>query len=242
MSAHDLDQASVEPRRVHNGGWSTDATDPEMVRALARRVIRPLRERARELGWAIGMHGSLERDIDLIAVPWTERAAPPDALVKSVRQVLEKLYGVGLEVGPNEAHPKPHGRLCWSFWIRPWTYIDLSIWPAGAPDLTDALKEIAAERRRQIEAEGWTPDHDDAHGDGALAAAAACYAIKASLPVNDLRFGPASPPPYWPGWANRWWKPKDRRADLIRAGALIVAEIERLDRAAPGAADPIVKP
>jgi len=32
-------------------------------------------------------------------------------------------------------------------------------------------------------------------------------------------------------WAREWWKPKDRRRDLIRAAALIVAEIERLDHA-----------
>lgn len=139
MSDPSIDHATVEPRRVHNGGWSTDATDPEMVRALARRVIRPVRERARELGWAIGMHGSMERDIDLIAVPWTERAVAPETLANSLRQVLDKLYGVGLEVGPNEAHPKPHGRLCWSFWIRPWTYIDLSIW--GPDPRINALGE-----------------------------------------------------------------------------------------------------
>jgi hypothetical protein len=36
---------------------------------------------------------------------------------------------------------------------------------------------------------------------------------------------------YWP-WEDKWWKPKDRRRDLVRAGALIVAEIERLDRLA----------
>jgi hypothetical protein len=35
----------------------------------------------------------------------------------------------------------------------------------------------------------------------------------------------------WP-WSREWWQPKDRRRDLVRAGALIVAEIERLDRAA----------
>ena len=34
----------------------------------------------------------------------------------------------------------------------------------------------------------------------------------------------------WPGWAWSWWKPKNRRHDLIRAAALIVAEIERIDR------------
>lgn len=133
----------VEPRKVHNGGYSTDAVDPEMVKALARRVIRPIRERARDLGWAVSIHGSLERDIDLIAVPWTERACEPEALVNSFRQVLTKLYGIGLEVGPSSEHPKPHGRLCWSFWIRPWTYIDLSIYPPSSPAGRQALKEAS---------------------------------------------------------------------------------------------------
>lgn len=95
-----------------------------------------------------------------------------------------------------------------------------------------ALGQIQAERRRQIDDERWTPAHDDEHGDGALAAAAACYAIKASQPPHNLRFSIGYPPPYWPGWATKWWKPQDRRRDLVRAGALIVAEIERLHRLA----------
>jgi len=34
----------------------------------------------------------------------------------------------------------------------------------------------------------------------------------------------------WP-WGKEWWKPSDRRRDLVKAGALIAAEIDRLDRA-----------
>lgn len=40
-----------------------------------------------------------------------------------------------------------------------------------------AIDEIAAERRRQIAVEGWTPEHDDGHADGEIAEAAACYCI-----------------------------------------------------------------
>lgn len=123
--------SDLEPRKVECGGYTTDAADPEKVRALARRIIRPLRERAKALGYALAVHGSLERDIDLVAVPWTDTASryPPEALAASLRQVIESLYGVGLEVGPNIEHPKPHGRQCWSWWLRSWTYIDLSIVP-----------------------------------------------------------------------------------------------------------------
>lgn len=87
-----------------------------------------------------------------------------------------------------------------------------------------AIEEIEAERQRQIDAEGWTPKHDDGHGNGQLARAAACYALADN--GNPISRGV---PFEWP-WARSWWKPKDRRRNLIRAGALIVAEIERLDR------------
>lgn len=128
---------SIEPRKVHNGGHSTDACDPEMVRALARRIIRPLRERAKLLGYALAVHGSLERDIDLVAVPWTDKAHSAESLSNGLRQVLHKLYPITLEVGPSSEHPKPHGRLCWSWWVRPWTYVDLSVLPPSPPPETE---------------------------------------------------------------------------------------------------------
>lgn len=94
------------------------------------------------------------------------------------------------------------------------------------------IDEIAAERKRQIEAEGWTPEHDDQHSDRALARAAACYAVSSI----DLKItAPESAERgwwilrAWP-WSLDWWKPSTRRRDLIKAAALIVAEIERLDR------------
>lgn len=91
------------------------------------------------------------------------------------------------------------------------------------------IDEIAAERRRQVEQEGWSSDHDDQHSRGELALAASCYA--ASCADWQEGFEPdVAAPEAWP-WHRSWWKPKDPRRDLIRAAALIVAEIERLDRA-----------
>lgn len=97
------------------------------------------------------------------------------------------------------------------------------------------IDEIAAERRRQIEQEGWTPEHDDEHGGGVLAAAAACYAIHAVslMSTADMERRNNVIRECWP-WAEEWWKPKGQRRDLIRAAALIVAELERLDRAEDG--------
>lgn len=95
---------------------------------------------------------------------------------------------------------------------------------------SQGLRDIANERRRQIEVEGWTPAHDDAHSTGELARAAACYA-------DPIYEGRDRAPAKWP-WADEWWKPKNRRQDLVRAGALINAEIDRLDRAALGPSRP----
>lgn len=94
--------------------------------------------------------------------------------------------------------------------------------------MPDAITDVVRERARQIAVEGWTPEHDDAHIDGQLAQAAACYAHEAArTDRTDPRRDGA--PLSWP-WSRDWWKPKDRRHDLVRAGALIIAEIERLDR------------
>jgi hypothetical protein len=83
----------------------------------------------------------------------------------------------------------------------------------------DGAKLIAAERQRQIDVEGWTPAHDAAHNAGDLARAAACYALPATWRSANI----------WP-WDLRWWKPshEDRLRELVKAGALIAAEIDRL--------------
>lgn len=93
------------------------------------------------------------------------------------------------------------------------------------------IDDIAAERRRQIEQEGWAPPHDDAHRRGEMAGAAACYVMHGlNIPRPDLRADvDLMVSGLWP-WAPFWWKPTDRRRDLVKAAALIVAEIERLDR------------
>ena len=102
------------------------------------------------------------------------------------------------------------------------------------------LADIEAERFRQMSAEGWTTEHDDAHTDGSMAAAAACYAnpepeiLQPGWPIGAKKY-----PRGWPAsWARSWWKPTDRRRDLVKAAALIVAEIERLDRTHPGLPTP----
>ncbi|MEN7429202.1 hypothetical protein VA599_00505 [Chromobacterium sp. TRC.1.1.SA] len=98
--------------------------------------------------------------------------------------------------------------------------------PQPAQQLPSALDDIAAERCRQIEVEGWTPEHDDQYGEYVLPCAAGCYAM------YTLAYPAGDPPRPWP-WAGDWWKPSaDPRRNLVKSGALIAAAIERIDRAA----------
>ena len=96
----------------------------------------------------------------------------------------------------------------------------------------EAIAEISAERNRQVAVEGWTLVHDDEHVSGEIAAMAAFYAMPPAArewPASETGYGETLGKAILPeGWTG---KEGDRRRELIKAGALIVAEIERLDRA-----------
>lgn len=103
----------------------------------------------------------------------------------------------------------------------------------GTPaPLSAAHRSICDERIRQVVEERWNAESDDQHHTGAMAMAAACYALASVASVSD-ETEPGLLQRLWP-WARRWWKPRSARENLVRAGALIVAEIERLDRLSGG--------
>lgn len=103
-----------------------------------------------------------------------------------------------------------------------------SVQMAGSADKPwdAAAHDVLAERTRQITHECATPIQDDGYTDSQLALAAATYVL-AGLGWEEKEIVGR----YWP-WDNRWWKPTTPRRNLVKAGALILAEIERLDRAA----------
>lgn len=101
----------------------------------------------------------------------------------------------------------------------------------AATEAMDGAQLIAVERLRQIEVEGYTAGHDASHlrlgYEDALVRAAVCYATP---PDHRLRnYSQDDHPRYWP-WAPEYWKPcpDDRVRELVKAGALIAAEIDRL--------------
>lgn len=97
----------------------------------------------------------------------------------------------------------------------------------------DGIERIAAERKRHVQVEGWTAQHDDQHVRGELAAAGASYAdiaCKQARGVKVVFKNAKLSSIHWP-WHRDWWKPSsDPIRNLEKAGALIAAEIDRLLR------------
>jgi hypothetical protein len=84
----------------------------------------------RELGYALAIHGSSARDLDVIAVPWSSNAVTAEKLVAEI------LANSGGFLAPYEAHEmprlRPHGRMCWFIHLGGGAYIDLSVLPIQA--------------------------------------------------------------------------------------------------------------
>lgn len=97
--------------------------------------------------------------------------------------------------------------------------------------VSKAEYDVLAERSRQVLEEGWDAAHDDSHGEGNMAVAAACYALVGTGADHYLSRGVAATLWGYTGWAEGWFKPKTIRRNLVRAAALMIAEIERIDRA-----------
>ena len=103
--------------------------------------------------------------------------------------------------------------------------------------LRSGAEMIAEERARQQRAkdkggEGWTPEHDDRHELGELGMAAESYLSAVVTPDEEGdEHGKPRPSWDWP-WDKKWWKPSDDPIrNLVIAGALIAAEIDRMQRA-----------
>lgn len=108
-------------------------------------LLPKLRAVARSQGYALGLHGSGERDLDLIAVPWVEHAFEAEKLVEALRSAVggfivnEPDAQVG-DYTKRSPEPKPHGRLAWSIYLyapHGRLYIDLSVMPRSTEQWDD---------------------------------------------------------------------------------------------------------
>lgn len=93
------------------------------------------------------------------------------------------------------------------------------------------INDVSSERLRQIEEEGHGAASDDNLSPGMLGAAGACYAIHAAWTLAEDGTGKTlSGVPIWWPFNKNLWKPEETRRNLVKAAALIIAEIDKIDR------------
>jgi hypothetical protein len=82
---------------------------------------------ARDCGYAIGLHGSMKRDCDLIAAPWIDSATSAEELINTI------CYAINAKQLAGSLERKPQGRIALTLLIDGWFKpIDLSIMPRAA--------------------------------------------------------------------------------------------------------------
>ncbi len=99
-------------------------------------LLDDMRACAASLGYALGLHGSMQRDFDLIACPWTEGARPHNELMDALARLVKGNWH------PSCVDEKPHGRRAWAIHIgwhdelKTTTIIDISIMPLLPPKIS----------------------------------------------------------------------------------------------------------
>lgn len=134
--------AQAEPPITYTPGEWFDATTVDLMQAFFESRLPAIREAAKEHGYAIGLHGSMRRDLDLIAAPWREGAAGPDTLAHAIAMAA---CGI-TRAGAYEWEKKPAGRvatclpICWTHrhGVLSDGHIDLSVMPAQVAQNTPA--------------------------------------------------------------------------------------------------------
>lgn len=91
-----------------------------------------LRDAARAHGYALAVHGSLSRDLDLIAVPWTNEASDLDSIVSALAAATKEATGWGHVSGRSDNSwrtDKPHGRIAVTILASAELSLDISFMP-----------------------------------------------------------------------------------------------------------------
>ncbi|UVW76826.1 hypothetical protein MTX71_07935 [Pseudomonas aeruginosa] len=233
LSAKIAAQRDAADARLHEVATACATAEQERDAALARtaelaQALRHLLHNIKASGKRIDL--GLAKECAEAALARIDSTAPsqaqhsvPEGFREKFKQCMELAFAeIAFYVSPEKArNPNSRARKASALATE---LLDML---AAAPgtEVPQAWLDVQAERRRQITAEGWTPDHDDLYCAAELPRAAAAYILSGA---ND------EAPAIWP-FVAKWWKPRDARANYVRAGALILAEIERLDRAAaPG--------
>ena len=157
----------------------------------------------------------MDSELDEIECCVLSYAAPVAAASNhTLLAAAEDLYQAGYDAAENGWDRDPSECDEWRLLVE--------LLPASA-----AASDVVAERRRQIVEERRPPLEDDQYVGCELLRAALTYGAHTALMIAGEP--DEGVPEVWP-WAPRWWKPTTPRRNLLKAAALIIAEIERLDR------------
>ena len=100
---------------------------PNLRPAMFSYRIHEIQSVAHASGYAIAIHGSMQRDLDVIAVPWTDAAISGKRLVRRLCKALRLTVGDG----PTQ---RPHGRRSWALMMAGAGFMDLSVMPRSRPE------------------------------------------------------------------------------------------------------------
>jgi hypothetical protein len=146
--------------------------------------------------------------------------APSDLAARAAAEIRSLISGTDEGMQDVELLTREIGRL----------KRELSAHEEGVSGASRAALDTLGERARQRRLEGYDDLHDDAHDDFSLLKAALAYGEDALLQGTTGHSFTETAPPSWP-WDEGDWKPKNLRRMLVIMGALVIAEMERLDRA-----------
>lgn len=208
------DPKSKTPKPVKVEAETTQGVDTPVVSPVVTTSAFSVTQSA---DFVAAIDGSVKEIADPVTVlpittDTTQAADAPKPASADVASAIEPAASPSAPTDPEtpsgEANAPEAGLEGWSYY------------GTRCPAAVDVLKE----RVRQVEEEGHGIERDDACTDYQLPRAAVCYAIKSSgLPPHRATL-------YWP-FNPAAFKPSNHRANLVKAAALLLAEIERLDRA-----------
>ena len=111
---------------MHKGEKLSEGAPYGIIDPDYARIFTKARVLAWSEGYALMMHGSFTRDLDLLAVPWTDRASEPEHLIQRIAAATKLKI---IDKAPSE---KPHGRLAWTLIFPAFgdpRFVDLSAMP-----------------------------------------------------------------------------------------------------------------
>jgi hypothetical protein len=113
---------------------------PATLAPMYATLLPPLSEAARSVGYALAVHGTMARDLDVVAIPWTDKATSAEEVVRAMAETVARRAGDDLVIGyPHSSAPTlPHGRQCYSIPFRMGGeaddpgYVDVAVMPRAA--------------------------------------------------------------------------------------------------------------